>query len=68
MDSQINGDAWYKSSYSHPYSDCVEVRTLPEGGRVAVRDSKNPSGTALTFSPAGWSAFILGARDGGFAG
>lgn len=36
---------------------CVEVAdNLP--GVVAVRDSKDPSGPALTFDPASWSAFV----------
>lgn len=36
----------------------MEVATnLP--GLVAVRDSKDPSGPALTFSPAAWAGFLL---------
>jgi hypothetical protein len=29
---------------------------------VAVRDSKDPAGPALIFSPADWSAFIAGLK------
>ncbi|MGC4857407.1 DUF397 domain-containing protein [Micromonospora sp. DT4] len=37
--------------------DCVEVAdNLP--GLVAVRDSKDPAGPALTFSPAAWTSFV----------
>ncbi|WP_433368955.1 DUF397 domain-containing protein [Streptosporangium sp. CA-115845] len=55
---------WIKSSYSGPNGDdCVEVAiNLP--GIVAVRDSKDPSGPALTFSPAAWNNFLTGIRNG----
>lgn len=44
---------------------CVEVAlNLP--GTVAVRDSKNPEGPALAFTPDEWRAFLAGARDGEF--
>ena len=49
--------AWRKSSYSSTQSDnCVEVRTGP-AVEVAVRDSKDPSGPALAFTPSQWRAF-----------
>jgi uncharacterized protein DUF5753/uncharacterized protein DUF397 len=45
--------------------DCVEVAdNLSEV--VAVRDSKDPSGTALFFAPAAWAAFISAAKNGEF--
>jgi len=41
---------WRKSSYSSDQGgNCVEVADLNGGGR-AVRDSKNPTGPALTFT------------------
>ncbi len=56
--------AWRRSSRS--YSDnCVEVAELPDGGR-AVRDSKNPDGPILFFTPSEWTAFVGGAKDGEF--
>ncbi|OFB43220.1 DUF397 domain-containing protein [Frankia sp. B2] len=58
---------WVKSTYSKDGSACVEVATLPDGGR-AVRDSKDPEGPVLRFTASEWSAFIAGARDGEFAG
>jgi Domain of unknown function (DUF397) len=55
---------WIKSSYSGPNGDdCVEVAiNLP--GFVAVRDSKDPSGPMLTFSPTAWTDFLTGIRSG----
>ena len=50
-------EVWRKSSYSGSNGgDCVEVaRTLPAA--VAVRDSKDPDGPKLIFTPADWTAF-----------
>ncbi|MBL7499246.1 DUF397 domain-containing protein [Frankia sp. CNm7] len=57
---------WRKSSYSGGTGgNCVEVAPLPDGGR-AVRDSKNPAGPVLYFTPAEWSAFLAGVRDNEF--
>ncbi|MEV4658889.1 DUF397 domain-containing protein [Micromonospora sp. NPDC049301] len=55
---ELTGARWHKSSRSSGNGgDCVEVAdNLP--GVVAVRDSKNPSGPALTFTPAAWRAFV----------
>ncbi|MGH3918814.1 MAG: DUF397 domain-containing protein, partial [Pseudonocardiaceae bacterium] len=44
---------------------CVEVADL-DGGARAVRDSKNPTGPALTFTSAEWAAFTAGLRAGEF--
>ncbi|MGW7589615.1 DUF397 domain-containing protein [Streptomyces rubiginosohelvolus] len=55
---------WRKSSYSNQDGGaCVEVA---EGFNavVPVRDSKNPSGPALTFAVDGWSSFVSAVRDG----
>ncbi|WP_326829362.1 DUF397 domain-containing protein [Streptosporangium sp. NBC_01810] len=57
---------WYKSTLSGANNDnCVEVANLPSGGR-AVRDSKNPNGPTLSFSPDRWRAFIGGVKNGEF--
>ena len=57
---------WCKSSRSSGGgNNCVEVaRNLP--GIVAVRDSKDPEGPKLVFTPAEWSAFTAGVKDGEF--
>ncbi|MEU7000984.1 DUF397 domain-containing protein [Nonomuraea sp. NPDC046570] len=35
-------------------------------GKVLVRDSKNPNGPVLTFTPGEWTAFLDGAGKGEF--
>jgi Domain of unknown function (DUF397) len=47
---------WRKSSYSGYNGNCVETTTA--GGQVLVRDSKNPGGGMLTFTPGEWAAFL----------
>ncbi|MER7335782.1 MULTISPECIES: DUF397 domain-containing protein [unclassified Micromonospora] len=56
----LTGARWRKSTRSNGSGGaCVEVAdNLP--GVVAVRDSKDPSGPALTFGPAAWRAFVSG--------
>jgi hypothetical protein len=54
---------WCKSSYSDPQANCVEVATLPDGGR-AVRDSKDPNGPILRFTASQWRAFLDGVKAG----
>jgi hypothetical protein len=56
---------WRKSSHSGN-NGCVEV--LHGDDRVAVRDSKDPSGPVLSFTPLEWRAFLAGVRDGEFDG
>lgn len=53
--------AWRKSSRSGA-GDCVEVADN-RPGLVAVRDSKNPTGPVLTFSPTAWRHFVQYAKQ-----
>lgn len=55
---------WRKSTRSNSQAACVEVANLD--GHRAVRDSKNPTGPALVFTAAEWSAFTAGIRSGEF--
>jgi hypothetical protein len=66
MGVNIGRADWRKSSYSGDNGgNCVEVaRNLP--GAVAVRDSKDPEGPQLVFTPDEWRAFAAGVRDGEF--
>ena len=58
------GMAWCKSSYSGSNGGgCVEVAQGELAG-VAVRDSKDPAGPALTFSPAAWRTFMSEIKAG----
>jgi hypothetical protein len=53
---------WRTSTHSANGSTCVQVaRNLT--GIVAVRDSKDPSGPALIFTPDEWRAFTRHVRD-----
>ncbi|WP_282778584.1 MULTISPECIES: DUF397 domain-containing protein [unclassified Nocardia] len=63
--TDLSGAAWFKSSHSGSQGDCVEVAWLPEG-RVGVRDSKNPTGPALVFTPGAWDAFTVSTAYGEF--
>ncbi|MEV4624977.1 DUF397 domain-containing protein [Micromonospora sp. NPDC049523] len=58
----LTGAVWRKSTRSdNGGSTCVEVaKNLP--GVVGVRDSKDPTGPALTFVPDAWSAFVTLAK------
>ncbi|HEX5494948.1 MAG TPA: DUF397 domain-containing protein [Mycobacteriales bacterium] len=56
----LDGAVWHKSSYSSGNGQCVEVAAL--GTAVAVRDSKNPTGPVLTFTPGQWTGFLDGVR------
>ncbi|WP_280436858.1 DUF397 domain-containing protein [Nocardia carnea] len=61
----LTGAKWFKSTRSGGNRDCVEAAHLG-GGFVGVRDSKNPTGPALIFTPGEWDAFLTGAKDGEF--
>lgn len=55
---------WRKSTRTMGETNCVEVANF--GGHRAVRDSKNPTGPALTFTAAEWSVFTAAIRAGEF--
>lgn len=57
-----SGPYWVKSSLSFANGNCVEVADLPDGG-VGVRNSRDPDGLVLRFTPDEWSAFLGGVRN-----
>lgn len=57
MNVDLTGAKWFKSSHSGGTNECVEVAHL-DSGMVGVRDSKNPSGPALVFTPGQWDTFV----------
>jgi hypothetical protein len=64
-DLDLSDAVWHKSTRSGSYSEnCVEVAFV--GGAIIVRDSRNPDGPQLVFTPKEWDAFVDGAKDGEF--
>ena len=63
--SHLTEVTWQKSGRSNPSGNCVECAALADGG-VAVRNSRDPEGPTLIYTPAEIEAFILGVRDGDF--
>ena len=61
--AMIQGVTWVKSTLSLANGNCVEVSDLP-GGRVGVRNSRDPEGPVLRFTPDEWQAFLGGVRWG----
>lgn len=54
---------WRTSSRTYGGGNCVEVAART-GDYVNVRDSKNPQGAMLRFTPVQWNAFVAGVRGG----
>ena len=60
-----SGSHWVKSSLSFSNGNCVEVAGLSDGG-IGVRNSRDPEGQVLQFTPDEWHAFLGGVRNGEF--
>ncbi|MGY6019248.1 DUF397 domain-containing protein [Streptomyces spinosirectus] len=59
--TDLHGVRWLRSSYSTGANNCVETArpySGPLAGLLAVRDSKDPNGPALLFSPGSWTDFM----------
>ncbi|MEU2087905.1 DUF397 domain-containing protein [Nocardia beijingensis] len=65
MNVGLSDATWFTSTRTSGGKDCVEVAHLA-GGMVGVRDSKNPTGPALVFTPGEWDAFTAGVVGGEF--
>ena len=64
-DVDLSEARWFKSLRSSGGKDCVEVAFLSRSF-VGMRDSKNPNGPALVFTPDQWDAFTTAVADGKF--
>jgi len=66
--SQINSESastgWRKARRSMGNGNCVEISTM--GAEVIVRDSQDPIGPMIAYSPGSWRAFAREARMGRF--
>ncbi|MGW1764130.1 DUF397 domain-containing protein [Streptomyces sp. NPDC002073] len=60
------GLTWGKSSYSDGGNNCVEVAAGQLFGVTPVRDSKVPTGPAVSFTDASWGVFVDALKGGRF--
>jgi hypothetical protein len=60
----MSGTPWIKAQASGATGQCVELRRAGES--IEVRDSKNPAGPVLRFTPGEWAAWLDGAKNGEF--
>jgi hypothetical protein len=58
-------DGWRKATASNPNGDCVELKRLG-CGHIAVRNSDQPLGPMVGFTPREIAAFLDGAKRGEF--
>lgn len=56
--------AFHKATSSNNNGSCVEAAVCEHG--VRVRDSKNPTGPVLSFTPTEWTAFLAGVKGDEF--
>ncbi|MDI5967495.1 DUF397 domain-containing protein [Streptomyces sp. SL13] len=66
MVPDLSHATWHKSSHSNGGGgECVEwTPQFAACGTIPVRDSKNPQGPALTFTPTAWTAFVDAVASG----
>ena len=63
-DEERTGLAWLKAQSSSHNGQCVEIASTTS--KIAIRDSKDPDGPILVYTPAEFKAFLDGARNGEF--
>ena len=63
-DEEIAGLSWVKAQFSSINGACIEIASTP--GKIAIRDSKDPGGPILVYTPLEFRAFLDGARNGEF--
>lgn len=64
MNSRQADTSWIKAARSGNEGSCVELRR--QAGTIEVRDSKDPHGPVLRFTPAEFDAFLDGAKKAEF--
>ena len=64
MNTRSTDTPWIKAARSGASGDCVELRR--RAGAIEVRDSKDPDGPVLRFTPSEFAAFLDGARKAEF--
>jgi hypothetical protein len=62
--NRISALVWRKSRASQATGECVEVAQL--GPLVLVRDSRDPLGSPVELTPAGWRRLLTSVRNGDF--
>ena len=63
--AQIVDAKWQRSTYSSQNGNCVELAELPTGD-IAMRNSRDPQGSALIYTRAELEAFVSGVKGGEF--
>jgi hypothetical protein len=57
--------SWRKATASNPDGDCLEMARLA-CGHISVRNSRQPDGPSVAFTPREIAAFLDGAKRGEF--
>ncbi|MER7055743.1 MULTISPECIES: DUF397 domain-containing protein [unclassified Streptomyces] len=60
---ELGSEGWHKPWSGGNGGNCLEAMKLADG-RIAVRQSTDPDGPALIYTPAEMTAFIEGAKAG----
>ncbi|OEU89354.1 hypothetical protein DB35_20540 [Streptomyces abyssalis] len=60
---ELGAEGWHKPWSGQNGGACVEAKKLPDG-RVALRQSTDPEGPVLLYTPEEITAFIEGAKAG----
>jgi hypothetical protein len=63
-EEELGGLSWIKAKLSNHNGACVEIASTPD--KIAIRDSKDPGGPILVYTPIEFRAFLDGARNGEF--
>lgn len=58
---ELPGAVWRKSSRSGAMGNCVELAWLDQ--QVGIRNSRDPHGPVLVYTPADLTAFVTMAKD-----